>query len=86
MSTLSISLPDALKKFVEDQVAAGDYSTPSDYVGALIEDARMRAARQAIDDRLLQALESGPTTPMTRADWDDLEQRVRDRESRSHAG
>ncbi len=36
MTSLNISLPDALKAYVEGQVASGDWSTPSEYVRELI--------------------------------------------------
>jgi len=36
MTSLNISLPEALKEFVEGQVATGDWGTPSEYVRELI--------------------------------------------------
>ena len=36
MSTMNVSLPEALKDFVEDQVSARGYSTSSEYVRELI--------------------------------------------------
>ena len=36
MTSLNISLPEALKEYVEGQVASGDWSTPSEYVRELI--------------------------------------------------
>jgi antitoxin ParD1/3/4 len=36
MTSLNISLPEALKQFFEVQVASGDWSTPSEYVRELI--------------------------------------------------
>lgn len=36
MSTMNVSLPDALKSFVDEQVASGGYSTSSEYVRELI--------------------------------------------------
>ena len=32
MTSLNISLPEALKEYVEGQVASGDWGTPSEYV------------------------------------------------------
>jgi antitoxin ParD1/3/4 len=32
MTSLNISLPEALKTYVEGQVASGDWGTPSEYV------------------------------------------------------
>jgi antitoxin ParD1/3/4 len=36
MTSLNISLPAALKQYVEGQVASGDWGTPSEYVRELI--------------------------------------------------
>ena len=42
MTSLNISLPDALKKYVEGQVATGDWGTPSEYVRELIRQDKER--------------------------------------------
>lgn len=36
MASLNISLPEALKQYVEGQVASGNWGTPSEYVRELI--------------------------------------------------
>ncbi len=36
MTSLNISLPEAMKDYVEGQVASGDWGTPSEYVRELI--------------------------------------------------
>ena len=41
-SSLHVSLPDALKRYVEACVDAGEYASPSDYVRALIRNDRER--------------------------------------------
>src|SRR5438552_15226074 len=42
MTSLNISLPEALKAYVEGQVASGDWGTPSEYVGELIRQDKER--------------------------------------------
>jgi antitoxin ParD1/3/4 len=42
MTSLNISLPEALKEYVEGQVASGDWGTPSEYVRELIRQDRER--------------------------------------------
>jgi antitoxin ParD1/3/4 len=42
MTSLNISLPDALKEYVEGQVATGDWGTPSEYVRELIRQDKER--------------------------------------------
>jgi antitoxin ParD1/3/4 len=83
MTTMNVSLPEAMKEFVEEQVAKGGYETASEYVRALIREAQIRAAKEDLDAKLLEGLESGPATPMSKADWDELKRRVWERGSRS---
>jgi hypothetical protein len=40
MATLNISLPDSRREFVDQQVAAGGYSTASEYIRDLIRQAQ----------------------------------------------
>jgi antitoxin ParD1/3/4 len=39
MTTLTISLPDSMNDFVEEQAALGGYPTPSDYIRSLLREA-----------------------------------------------
>jgi antitoxin ParD1/3/4 len=84
MTTLNVSLPEAMKEFVEEQAAKGGYETASEYVRALIREAQIRAAKEDLDAKLLEGLESGPATPMSKADWDELKRRVWERELNGH--
>jgi antitoxin ParD1/3/4 len=76
MTTLSISLPDSLKDFVEEQAALGGYSTPSDYIRSLLREAQDRKDRGKIEGKLLAALAS-EAEEMKPADWDRMRERVR---------
>jgi hypothetical protein len=52
----------------------------------VIRDVRRRhAAKQAIEARLHEAIESGPSEPMTREDWDDLERKALERLDREQS-
>ncbi len=42
MTSLNISLPEALKEYVEGQVASGDWGTPSEYIRELIRQDKER--------------------------------------------
>ena len=42
MTSLNISLPEALKEYVEGQVATGDWGTPSEYIRELIRQDKER--------------------------------------------
>jgi antitoxin ParD1/3/4 len=42
MTSLNISLPEALKSYVEGQVASGDWGTPSEFIRELIRQDKER--------------------------------------------
>jgi|BogFormECP12_OM1_1039635.scaffolds.fasta_scaffold45862_1 antitoxin ParD1/3/4 len=69
MTTMNISLPDEMKAFVEAQMATEGYASASEYLRALIREAQKRQAKQALEAKFREALESGPATPMTKEDW-----------------
>lgn len=83
MTTMNLSLPDELNSFVEAQSAQEGHASAEDYVRSLIREAQKRQARQELEARLREAIETGPATPLTRADWDDLERRVWERHAQS---
>ena len=67
--TMNVSLPAELKQWVDQQVREGVYGTASEYLRDLLRRARERDARRKVDALLLEAVESGATTPMTDDDW-----------------
>ncbi len=79
MAIMNISLPDEMKAFVEAEMAQEGYASASEYVRALLRDAQKRRAKRELEAKFREALESGPATPMTRDDWDDLERKVWER-------
>ena len=63
-STMNISLPEALKRFVKERTKVANYSNPSDYVRSLIrEDQRRLAATTLLDEMLAKHLATNPATP-----------------------
>jgi antitoxin ParD1/3/4 len=58
MSTLHVSLPPAMKAFVEAQVHSGLYSSASDYVRTLIRADQQRQAEARVDATLLDGFAS----------------------------
>ncbi len=74
MTTMNISLSDEMKAFIETQVSQDGFASASEYLRCLIRDAQKRQAKQALESKFREALESGPATPMTRKDWDSIEQ------------
>jgi antitoxin ParD1/3/4 len=74
MSTMNISLPEALKSFVDERVDQGGYSTSSEYVRALI---RKDQDRLRLRGLLLDGGASAPTNPVDSAYFEALRDRVR---------
>jgi antitoxin ParD1/3/4 len=58
MTSLNISLPEALKQYVEGQVASGYWATPSEYVRELIRQDKERRLG-TLEQELLAAVK-GP--------------------------
>ena len=73
MTTMNISLPDALKSFVDEQVASRGYATSSEYVRELI---RKDHDRQRLRGLLLGGAASAATAPADREYFDRLRERV----------
>ena len=61
MATMNISLPDAMKNWVEQQTKSGRYSNASDYVRDLIRRDQDQAAKIAQMQALItEGFQSGP--------------------------
>jgi antitoxin ParD1/3/4 len=73
MTTMNISLPDALKQFVDEQVDQRGYGTSSEYVRELI---RRDQDRQQLRGLLIAGATSAATTPADDAYFDGLRKRV----------
>lgn len=74
MSTMNISLPDALKNFVDEQVSTRGYGTSSEYVRELI---RKDQDRQRLRALLLAGASSPERDPAVGAYFEALRGLVR---------
>lgn len=71
---MNISLPDALKSFVDEQVTQRGYGTSSEYVRELI---RKDQDRLQLRELLLAGASSAPSSPADGAYFEQLRDRVR---------
>lgn len=82
-ATMNISLPEPLKEWVEQQVESGGYGTVSEYFRELIREKQQRQLREQIDKKLLAAIDSGDSIPVTPEFWEErrneLSRRVKKR-------
>ncbi len=76
MSTMNISLPDALKAFVDQQVNVRGYGTSSEYVRELI---RKDQDIQRLREMLLDGASSAATAPVDTGYFQGLRDRVMQR-------
>lgn len=63
MATMNVSLPDAMKEWVEEQAGTGRYSNASDYVRDLIRKDQERADKIAAMQRLVDEAEESGVSP-----------------------
>ena len=85
-TSVNISLPTNQRQFVERKVSTGGYSTVSEYFRELVRQDEQREAEARLETLLLQALESGEPTPMTKRDWDDVRKEVKQRAAQRKNG
>ena len=69
---MNISLPRPLKDWVDEQVSRRGFGTASEFVRQMLREEQQRELRQRIDAALIEGIESGPSTPMTAKDWNDI--------------
>ena len=81
MATMNISLPDAMKSWVESQAVGGAYSNSSDFVRDLIRrDQQRRSQIAAMQEKVDEARASGVSALL----MDDIRQLSSSRPRRAH--
>jgi antitoxin ParD1/3/4 len=73
MSTMNISLPEALKFFVDEQVNSRGFGTSSEYVRELIRKDQERVHLRGL---MLAGVSSKPAAPVDRAYFAALRDRI----------
>ena len=62
MATVTISLPESLKSFVESQLATKGFGNVSEYFRSLLRDAQAKEQEARLEALLLEGLASCPAT------------------------
>jgi len=79
MTTLTVTLPESLTLYLQEQIASGFYTNANDYIQTLIQQDRSR--KQYLEPLILEGITSGDPTPMTSDDWNAIRQSVRNNHS-----
>ena len=72
MTTLTISLPDSLKEFIDREVRTKGYGNVSEYVRGLLREAQAREANARLEGLLVEGLTTGGEVPLSPAFWTEL--------------
>jgi antitoxin ParD1/3/4 len=73
MTTITISLPESLKTFIDEQLATKGYGNVSEYFRSLLRAAQEEEAEAKLEALLAEGLATGgDDIPLTREFWKDL--------------
>lgn len=73
MTTVTISLPESLKLFIDEQLATKRYGNVSEYFRSLLREAQEREDDARLEALLLEGLTSGgEDIPLTKAFWAEV--------------
>jgi antitoxin ParD1/3/4 len=77
MTTLTISLPDEMKSFIEGEISREGYASASEYFRDLVRQAQRRKAKLELEAKLAEGLQGSPTK-MKSKDWQAIERSAAD--------
>ncbi len=77
MTTVTISLPESLKEFIDRQLATKGYGNLSEYFRSLLREAQQAQADARLEALLLEGLASGEDIPLTPEFWTELKTEAR---------
>ena len=78
MTTVTISLPESLKQFIDHQLATKGYGNVSEYFRSLLRNAQKEEEDDRLEALLLEGLAGRDDVPMTREFWRDLKLEARE--------
>ena len=72
MTTVTISLPESLKEFIDAEVQTKGYGNVSEYVRGLLRAEQAKDAGARLEALLLEGLASGKDVGLTKDFWREL--------------
>jgi len=76
---MNIALSPKLREFVQREVKRRGYSSVSEYMRDLLRGELERQELARLEAEIIKGIESGPSTPMTKQDWQEIRTEVRRR-------
>jgi antitoxin ParD1/3/4 len=70
--TMSFALPQAMREYIDDRVAAGHYGNTSEYIRDLVRRDQEDQAKKRLRGLIEEGLASGPARRRTQADAREL--------------
>lgn len=72
MTTVTVSMPESLKQFLDNEVETKGYGNVSEYIRSLLREARAKNADERLEALLLEGLASGKETAVGPAFWQEV--------------
>ncbi|UXN58801.1 type II toxin-antitoxin system ParD family antitoxin [Phyllobacterium zundukense] len=72
MATMTVSLPDQMKDWIETQIRKGEYASTSDYVRDLVRRDRSRRGKEFTLDELRQLVADAKASGVGTRSMDDI--------------
>lgn len=74
---MTVAIPESHEQFVRSLVQTGRYASEAEVIDEALrlleqKDRKSATERQRIEALLIEGLDSGPATPLTPSDWDDI--------------
>ena len=85
-TTLTISLPEPMRQFIEGQVSAKGFGNVSEYFRSLVREAQEREERARLESLLLEGLTTGGEVEVTPEFWADLRAEAAQRLEKRRSG
>jgi antitoxin ParD1/3/4 len=77
-ATINISIPNTMKAEVEEIIASEDYGNTSGFFRDVVRDYLKRRQEQKLEAILLEAVENGNFTKLTKTDFEEIKERSLD--------
>lgn len=74
-ATINISIPETMKAEVEEVIAAEGYGNTSEFFRDLVRNYLKQRQEQKLESLLLEAVESGDFSPLTKTDFEEIKRR-----------